>query len=160
MCRQIISIICISISSTSRHKSFVDQCLHIVESIRTSPNGDVLNLFTSEGGESPSEVILLQLEYRFDTYKFIYIVSFLLLASSGIHLLIDKITGNKSCAIGFSGVLFGMIAFQMGLQGFTPALIAELTTLLVLPSLNNPRISFVGHLSGIIAGIMATQIFI
>ena len=102
---------------------------------------------------------LSELEKEFTALQFIYIVTFLLVASTAIHFLMDKITRTKNCAIGFSGVLFGMLVFQLGKQGFDIITVGQMVLLLVLPSLTRTNISFTGHLSGVIAGILATAIF-
>jgi membrane associated rhomboid family serine protease len=102
---------------------------------------------------------LLELEKEFKTSKFIMIVLFLLFASAGIHFIMDKVTGNKNCAIGFSGVLYGMIVFQIMLNGLDIYRAGELLLLILLPSLTRSNISVSGHLSGAIAGLLAGILF-
>lgn len=99
---------------------------------------------------------LVNLERELETQKFITLMLFLIVASSGIHFIIDKITGTKRCAIGFSGVLFGMIIYQIGLKGFKTESLAEIGVLLLMPFASQTNVSHIGHLSGVIAGVLAS----
>jgi len=93
------------------------------------------------------------LEEHYGSFKFGIILVSLLILSNFIHYLIP----DQNCTVGFSGVLIGLIVFDKFFNSnwILDITMIELVVLLViLPYLSNRRVSFFGHLSGIIAGIM------
>lgn len=65
------------------------------------------------------------------------------------------------CSIGFSGVVLGVLVwdgFERGRYSFSTATLLSLLWILVVPVMTNSRISFWGHLYGIIAGLLAVAL--
>jgi membrane associated rhomboid family serine protease len=80
-----------------------------------------------------------------------------LLALSTAGEVIFKVGQGKNCAIGFSGILFGLIAWELiNTSGRLNAQIIVSLLLAVLgTSLNNPKASLQGHALGAAAGVVA-----
>lgn len=94
------------------------------------------------------------------TAKLIQMLLFLTITSSillfGVNALLP---GEDRITIGFSGVLFGMIVVKNMLLGFPVESVLTDIGLLILPGLVQPNISFLGHLSGVIAGFLYVFLF-
>lgn len=84
---------------------------------------------------------------------FIWIISSLLL-----YLIHWVIPSRKVYTVGFSGVIFGLIVLYYYIMNISQANILTHLILGILPQLYNVGISFEGHLSGIIAGIIYINI--
>lgn len=85
---------------------------------------------------------------------FIWIVSSIILYS--IHNLIPS---TKRYTIGFSGIIFGLIVLYYSLLGTSTAVSMIGLVVSIIPQLLIPGISFEGHLSGIIAGVIFVLLF-
>tara|TARA_R100001163_G_C5066746_1_gene205388 strand:+ start:2084 stop:2572 length:489 start_codon:yes stop_codon:yes gene_type:complete len=88
---------------------------------------------------------------------YITMLIWLIIASSLIHYLINTylLSDTNSISIGFSGVLFGLLVIiQRSIQNNDTKTIIYTAILHVLPHLFLPNISFWGHVSGIIAGLL------
>ena len=67
--------------------------------------------------------------------------------------------GGATCSIGFSGILFGIISWMFfSERGLDLALLFAMITSITITSAQNPQISFIGHLIGLIAGLIAVPI--
>ncbi|KAK6623373.1 hypothetical protein RUM43_009225 [Polyplax serrata] len=110
------------------------------------------------------------LEKRYGSKNFAFVLLFLTLVTSGMYLLLavlmTEITENvaymESCAIGFSGVIFALkvlttheepnlTAMLVGIQ--IPGRYAAWIELILIHLLV-PNSSFMGHLAGILAGVI------
>ena len=87
---------------------------------------------------------------------FIWVVSSLILYL--IHLLIPSV---KKHTVGFSAVLFGLMIVYISLlyRDKNPYISYGGLIISILPQLMVPGISFVGHLCGILAGIIFVLLF-
>ena len=118
----------------------------------------------------------ISLEISMGSQSFLGLVIFSLIASHSIMIFLSytlteilrldpNITGYNSCAVGFSAVLF---ALKYVLNYYSPAntVIMGISVPtkhaawleLVTISIMNPSASFIGHLSGIIAGMLYVHI--
>ena len=98
---------------------------------------------------------LARIEREIGTSKFIGLIVFLLLFTSIIEVALHKIYDKIPCSIGFSGVLFGLIAWEMvSKRELDFVLIISIILLVTAPSVNNPKASFTGHAIGAISGIV------
>ena len=113
----------------------------------------------------------INLETRYGSAKFLRLVMFSLLMCPLLMISITygldhlgfegSLSGYHSCAVGFSGVLFSFkyVWNQIAHEGSNilgvniPAKYAAWAEL-VFASLISPNVSFVGHLSGILAGML------
>ena len=92
--------------------------------------------------------------------RFLFAMVFIWLVSSMILLLIHKLfPSRKVYTVGFSGVIFGLIVIYYTLLNQGPGITLAGLILSIVPQLAVPGISFEGHLSGIIAGILYVIIF-
>ncbi|GAA6087272.1 rhomboid-related protein 4 isoform X1 [Tachysurus ichikawai] len=114
----------------------------------------------------------VKLERRLGTAWFAYILSVFslltglvyLLLEAGLTELMDDWSFSMQCAVGFSGVLFGLKVVNNyynpgGVQyiiGFPVSKRYACWVELVLIHILNPGTSFVGHLSGILVGLLYT----
>ena len=110
-----------------------------------------------------------QLEPAVGTERFVKLVVFSLVVSHALYLVIasalvvlfDYSESYHSCAVGFSAVLFSLkyvlnsASPQMTqIHGFAVPLKHACWAELVIASLVSPNVSFVGHLAGILAGLI------
>ncbi|TSX85968.1 Rhomboid-related protein 4 [Bagarius yarrelli] len=114
----------------------------------------------------------LNLERRLGTTWFAYLLSVFslltglvyLLLEAGLTELMDDSSFSMQCAVGFSGVLFGLKVvnnhYNPGgvtyIMGFPVAKRYACWVELVLIHVMNPGTSFIGHLSGILVGLLYT----
>lgn len=113
----------------------------------------------------------IQLEQLLGSYELFFLIVYSILASHTIMVFISTImfhygilswySGYHDCAVGFSAVLFSMkyILYRrsegwMNIYGFPINLKVAAWVELVVISMLNPHASFVGHLSGIVAGMV------
>lgn len=102
---------------------------------------------------------LAALETRNGSTSFGLLVLFLFT----VVVLLDLImpASIDSCSIGFSGVVLGLLVwdgFEKGMYSFNTATLLSLAWVLLAPVMSNSRISFWGHLYGIIAGLFAVAL--
>ncbi|XP_053363653.1 rhomboid-related protein 4 isoform X3 [Clarias gariepinus] len=114
----------------------------------------------------------INLERRLGTAWFAYVLSVFSLLTGLVYLLLEagltEITGDYSfsmqCAVGFSGVLFGLKVLNNYYNPGTVKYIIGIPVAnryacwveLILIHIMNPGTSFVGHLSGILVGLLYT----
>lgn len=102
--------------------------------------------------------ILSRMEIERGSTQYAIMIGTLLVLCTVIELALNKGGKPKQCAIGFSGVLFGLLAWQMvSNQGafFEWRTVAALGLALFGTSASNPRASFQGHLIGAASGLGA-----
>lgn len=118
----------------------------------------------------------IQLELQMGSYAFGYLIAYCILASHSIMVFMSyflyhfvqvadqrssDISGYNSCAVGFSAVLFALkyvlnhnspsYTHVMGIS--VPLKYAAWLEVIVV-SILNPNVSFMGHLAGILAGVI------
>lgn len=100
------------------------------------------------------------LEQRYGSERFAGVLVVLAALTQAAYIAICLATGHSECGVGFSGVIFALSTLcnvdspgTSVIWGFhVPTKLAAWAEL-VLISLINPRVSFVGHLAGILAGL-------
>lgn len=98
--------------------------------------------------------ILSEIEKAIGSEKFIKLVLFIIVLSSIIEMVL-----KTSCSIGFSGVLYGLLAYEMFIKKKIQLdIIIVLVSLCFIPD-NYSNISHSGHLIGFISGIAGYYIF-
>jgi membrane associated rhomboid family serine protease len=97
--------------------------------------------------------ILSDIEKVVGSEKFIKVVLFII----GLSSIIETVL-KTSCSIGFSGVLYGLLAYEMFIKKKIELdIIIVLVTLCFIPD-NHSNISHSGHLIGFISGIAAYHV--
>lgn len=71
-----------------------------------------------------------------------------------LYVINNVVPSTKSISIGFSGILFGMVLIMQFLYTKDLFNVSSGLILTIIPQLLIPQISFLGHLSGILAGIL------
>lgn len=98
--------------------------------------------------------ILSEIEKAIGSEKFIKLVLFIIVLSSIIEMVL-----KTSCSIGFSGVLYGLLAYEMFIKKKIQLdIIIVLVSLCFIPD-NYSNISHSGHLIGFISGMAGYYIF-
>lgn len=111
----------------------------------------LINIFTF--------IQLYRLEQMLGSFNYFILIAIILVLSSLLYWFMNRLLYGSSviCSVGFSGVLFGLLVWsRMILNGgaFNLKEIALWATILIIPVLQNPRISLLGHLSGFLVGLM------
>ena len=107
---------------------------------------------------------LSRVERYLGAKKFFSLVIFLLFVNTLFETALHKITNKIPCSIGFSGVLFGIMTWEVvSNRGIDIHIASSIMLMVILPSLQFKNVSFSGHLvgsiSGILGGILYNKIF-
>jgi membrane associated rhomboid family serine protease len=101
---------------------------------------------------------MANLEHSLGFSKFIGLVVIITLISSAVDTLIGHHAGKRQCSIGFSGVLFGLVAWSVlttgGFRWYNLAMVAGL-----LLTNMGPHISVRGHVIGALTGVLLALIY-
>lgn len=92
---------------------------------------------------------------------FFPLIVFLLTINTIFQYIARKIFPNLiSCSIGFSGILFGIMTYEIITeQGLDANILLSISLIVVYPSFSQKNISFSGHLIGAISGIIGALIW-
>lgn len=101
---------------------------------------------------------LSYLEQICGPYGYLLLLIALWLLSSCIYWMVNYfLFGSSICSVGFSAVIMGLLGWSRMLETngkLSPDELGRWMLILVIPILQNPRISLLGHISGLIAGIL------
>ena len=87
--------------------------------------------------------------------KFTALIVFLLLFNTLAEAAMYRIFKDLPCSIGFSGVLFGVTAWELVTnKGFDWMVALSLVVMIAGPSIQNPKASLMGHTVGAVAGVV------
>ena len=139
--------------------------LYITTAIKTIPCGkDIMSVFMGNFVHiDPYHLLanlfglysLARIEREIGTKRFIGLLVFLLLFTSTTEVIIHKLHDDMPCSIGFSGVLFGLIAWEMvSKRELDFVLLVSIIMLVAAPSVNNQKASLMGHAIGAISGVV------
>jgi len=109
---------------------------------------------------------LARVERDIGVKRFSFLIIFLLIFTSIVEVTMHKIFPNMACTIGFSGILFGIMAWELTTKrGLDLLVVISIIGVAVMPTIQNPeRASLLGHLvgvaSGIIGGLLWTSFFV
>jgi len=96
---------------------------------------------------------LSRLEIVLGPKKFILMVCFLLLCNTILETLLHKII-DAPCSIGFSGILYGVLAFEIVYTNkIDYFILTSILSGIVVDKIKNKKSSLSGHIIGIISGI-------
>jgi membrane associated rhomboid family serine protease len=127
---------------TTVHEVFISQFVHI----------DKIHLMSN----LYSLYAISRLEQEMGFKPFIWLFIFLLGFNTLVEFLIKKIYNDLPCSIGFSGILFGLITWELVTKKqLDVELMLAIFIMVVNPSLRNKKVSFIGHAIGAISGIVA-----
>ena len=96
-----------------------------------------------------------RVEEQIGSQKFFTLVAFLLVLNAVLMTLVHKVNDNVTCSIGLSGVLFGLITWELtSNKGINPELLLSIIIMVIVPSLKTKKVSLVGHVVGAVSGII------
>lgn len=139
--------------------------LYLTTAIKTLPCGkDIMSSFLSNFVHIDFYHLMANLfalyslsrvEREIGTKPFISLIIFLLLFTSIAEVTAHKIFPSLPCSIGFSGVLFGIMAWELVTnKDLDFILILSIIAMVTMPSFHNSKASLMGHAVGAIAGII------
>ena len=139
--------------------------LYVTSAIKTIPcGGDVMSAFYSNFVHVEWSHLLVNLfalyalsrvELATGGKNFTALVIFLLIFTSAAEVIAKRFFPNLPCSIGFSGVLFGIATWEMVMtKELDFLLVASVVAMVVLPSLQDPKASLLGHAVGAFAGVL------
>jgi len=140
-------------------------CLYLTVAIKTLPCGkDLLSVFLSNFVHIDlyhlisnlfALYALSRVEREIGIKRFLILIIFLLTFTSIFEVLLFKLNLAKNCSIGFSGILFGVMTWELIInKELDIILILSIISMLTFPSIKNSKISFVGHSIGVIVGVI------
>lgn len=92
--------------------------------------------------------------------QFLLAILFIWIVSSILLYIVHKIfPSRKIYTVGFSGIIFGLMVVYYSLLNQSPLVSLGGLILSIVPQLAIPGISFEGHLTGIIAGVIYVLLF-
>ena len=103
---------------------------------------------------------LSRIERSLNTKKFIILITSLLITASTLEVITYRIFPSIPCGIGISGLLFGLITWELIIvQKLDFTLVLSIIFTVVIPSIKSQNVSLLGHISGIISGIIIAIIW-
>lgn len=103
---------------------------------------------------------MARIEEEIGSKQFIKLVVFLLVCNTIGELIIHKIDRSIPCAIGFSGVLFGLLAWDVfTYHGIDVTTLTAVAFAVALPSFTSKKASLSGHAVGAVSGIIGAYIY-
>lgn len=100
---------------------------------------------------------LSRVELQMGFKSFIWLLVFLLGFNTIADFLARRFIKGWRCSIGFSGVLFGMLTWElvsMKTKKIDITLIIAIIVMVVAPSIHNNKISLAGHAIGAVSGVV------
>lgn len=145
-------------------------CLYISTLIKTIPCGkDILSSFYSNFVHIELNHLLVNIyvlytlsivEEKIGSKKFFILIIFSLFINSIIETFLNRLF-NISCSIGFSGIIYSLIAWEfITTNGLDMYLISSLLIMIVTQYLFDKKSSLSGHFSGVLTGIITGLIFL
>ena len=139
--------------------------LYFTTAIKTIPCGkDVMSQFYSNFVHvKPWHLItnlftlyaLSRVEENIGSKKFFSLIAFSLVVNTLLEVGLHKII-KLPCSIGFSGVLFSVITWEMvTTKTFDLYLLLSIFAMVIIPSLQSKKVSLTGHLVGAISGVIS-----
>lgn len=96
-----------------------------------------------------------RVEQEMGFQPFIWLLIFLLIFNTLAEFITKLIWKDLSCSIGFSGILFGLITWELvSKKKFDVELMIVIIIMVVGPSLKNKKVSLFGHAIGAVSGII------
>ena len=139
--------------------------LYVTTAIKTIPCGkDILSSFYSNFVHiEPYHLManlfalytLARVEKDIGPKRFGALIVFLLLFTSIVEVISHKLFSKLPCSIGLSGVLFGIMTWELTTtKELNIMILISIAGIVVTPSIQDPKASLIGHAMGAIAGII------
>jgi membrane associated rhomboid family serine protease len=99
-------------------------------------------------------ITISRIEKHIGSKKFAFIVGFILIISSLFETIFRRVF-NVRCSIGISGLLYGLFTYEIVKQREMSINIAySITLMLFSQTINTKNVSIIGHLSGVLSGLI------
>lgn len=100
---------------------------------------------------------LSQVERSMGSVPYLSLIGVLVIIQTTLEWIISNFYDLK-CSIGFSGILYGLLVWYIYYyQNLNYQIFAGIFATLVTSSLQNPRLSFAGHLIGFVSGLIVVH---
>lgn len=101
---------------------------------------------------------LSRIETQIGSAKYLMLLISIVVIASVLDYIVNLIFSLK-CSIGFSGVLFGLLAWEMvTMHEFSPYVLLLLAINVISPTIRNPQSSLMGHGIGALAGVLSAYL--
>ncbi len=88
--------------------------------------------------------------------KFVGLIVYLLVLNTILEVSLHKINPNIKCSVGFSGVLMGIMVWELVCKRKLDLyLLSAIVIMVVFPSIKSKKVSLSGHLIGAFSGALA-----
>ena len=101
---------------------------------------------------------LSKVENKYGPKKFFGLIIFLLVFNTIAEGVLHRII-NTPCSIGFSGILYGVLTFELVCDKFDYLLFGSIVTNIFIGKVFKSNVSLQGHLIGAISGIVGGLLF-
>ena len=104
---------------------------------------------------------LARVEIALGAINFFGLIIFLIIFNSLVEILIYKLIPGIKCGVGFSGVLFGIMTWELVTnRKLDYILVVSIIFMVILPSFQNKNASLLGHSVGAFTGIIGGLIWV
>ena len=145
-------------------------CLYTVNILKYIPCGkDFVSIFSSNFIHIESYHFIINLyalyalsrvEQELGPKKFFTLIIFILIFNTIIEVGIHKIIPSIQCSIGLSGVLFGIMTYEIITKNKLDFfIISSIIITVVMPSIMNRRVSLLAHSIGAFSGIISGLLY-
>jgi membrane associated rhomboid family serine protease len=98
---------------------------------------------------------LSRVEIMIGSKQFAILIIFLLFVNTLFESILHKLYPSLQCSIGFSGILFGIMTWELITnKGFDLYIATSIIAMVLIPSITNKKASLEGHIIGAISGII------
>ena len=98
---------------------------------------------------------LSRVERKIGWNNFTALLVFLISINVVIEVAVHKVRPNLPCSIGFSGILFGILTWEMvSSRKLDVIMLLSIIFMVVWPSMKSPNVSTTGHCIGAVSGII------
>lgn len=103
---------------------------------------------------------LARVEKRIGIKKFLTLIIFLLVTNTIFETIAKKLKPELPCSIGFSGVLFGIMAWEIvSEKDLDPYILSAIGIMIAGPSIKNSDVSLLSHSIGAFSGIIGGLLY-
>jgi len=101
-----------------------------------------------------------RVEEKMGLKPFIWLIVFLLSFNTLVEYMLRNVIKDMKCSIGFSGILFGLITWELLTnRKLDVQLIIAIVISVITPSISNKKVSLSGHAIGALSGVIGSLIW-
>ena len=104
--------------------------------------------------------VLSRVEEEIGSKNFLLLIIFSLVCNTILETILYKLNKNIKCSIGFSGILFTILVFEILTKNkIDIQIILSIVVSVILPNIYSSKVSFTGHLIGVMSGILSAYLY-